>query len=63
MKKPKAKVIGNDGNVFALISICTKSLRNNGNSVDEIKKFTDEVYSAKSYDEALKIMSNYCELI
>jgi hypothetical protein len=60
--KPKAKVIGQDGNVFNLLAICCKALKDN----DEHEKQTElrgRVFSAKSYDEALRIMGEYCELI
>lgn len=60
--KPKAKVLGKEGNVFNLLSICSKSLKDDGQH-DNAKRMTDEVFESASYEEALRIMSNYCELI
>ena len=61
-KKPKAKVIGQDGNVFNLIGICQRALikaKQDGKS----KEMRERVFNSKSYDEALVIMAEYCELV
>jgi len=60
--KPTVKLVGQDGNVFNLMSICSRALKNAGQ-----KEKADEMYkkittSAKSYDEALAIMMDYCEV-
>jgi len=60
-KKPKAKVIGQDGNVFGLIGICSSALKKAGLHT-EAKEMTSKVFNAKSYDDALVIMGEYCEL-
>jgi hypothetical protein len=60
-QKPKAKVLGQDGNVFMLMGICSKALKNAGQD-ENAKQMTDEVFESKSYDEALSIMGKYCEL-
>ena len=60
--KPNAKVIGQDGNVFNLIGICSKALKKEGLNA-EAKEMTTKVFSAASYDEALVIMGEYCNLI
>jgi len=60
--KPKAQLSGQDGNVFNLMAIASKALKKAGmadKSTEMIRKITDE---AKSYDEVLRIMSEYCEL-
>jgi single-stranded DNA-binding protein len=62
MKKPKAKVTGKDGNVFNVLSICSKALRDSGQE-SQIKDMTSNVMNCSSYEEALKIMNEYCELI
>lgn len=59
-KKVSAPIIGADGNVFNLISICVKSLKENGfkEEAEEMKK---RINSSKSYDEALSIMCEYID--
>lgn len=53
-----APIIGADGNVLNLISICVKSLKENGfkEEAEEMKK---RINLSKSYDEALSIMCEY----
>lgn len=60
-KKPIAKIVGQDGNVFNLIGICAKALRAAGMN-DKVKEMQEKIFAAKSYDEALSIMSEYCDL-
>jgi len=62
MEKPKAKVVGEDGNVFSTLSICAKSLKKAGKS-QESEEMTNRVFGAGSYEEALNIMGEYCELV
>jgi uncharacterized membrane protein len=59
-EKPVVELIGADGNVFALLSRCTRALRRVGRhqSADEL---TDRVKGCGSYDEALQIMMEYVE--
>lgn len=59
--KPVAKLIGQDGNVFNLVGICSKVLKRAG-LADSAKEMTNRVFSAGSYDEALSIMSEYVEI-
>ncbi|MEK6882538.1 MAG: hypothetical protein AABY22_23155 [Nanoarchaeota archaeon] len=60
-KKPKVKLTGQDGNVFNLISICQLALKKAGNE-NEVKEMQDKIFASKSYDEAIQIMGEYCEL-
>lgn len=60
-KKPTAKLVGQDGNVFNLIGICSKALKKAGMQ-DKAKEMAERCFQAKSYDEALQIMSDYCDL-
>ena len=60
-KKPKAKVIGQDGNVFNLIAICTKALKKAGQN-EAVKEMQNKVFQADSYHSAIAVMSEYCEL-
>lgn len=61
VKKPKVKLTGNDGNVFNLVGICAKALRLDGQA-DKAEEMTTKVFGASSYDEALVIMGEYCEI-
>lgn len=60
MSKPTAKVIGEDGNVFVTLGICTSALKKVGQH-KEAKEMADKVFSCGSYDEALFIMMEYCD--
>lgn len=57
-EKVDAPIIGADGNVFNLIGICQRALKENGYQ-KEAKELSDRVTSSKSYDEALNIMMEY----
>lgn len=61
MNKPKCKLIGENGNVFNLMSICKKALLK-ANMKKEYEEMADKIYKAKSYDEALYIMSEYVDI-
>lgn len=60
MSKPKCKLVGTDGNIFALIVKASGALKKNGMK-DEAEKMTNEVFDASSYDEALSIICNYVD--
>ena len=59
--KPKCKLIGTDGNVFALLSKVCKTLRQNDMG-EQAKEVQDRVFNCGSYDEALSIMMEYVEV-
>jgi len=61
MSKPKAKVVGQDGNVFNLIGICAKALKK-ANQADKAEEMQGKIFNCGSYDEALVIMAEYCDL-
>ncbi len=61
--KPKAPLIGADGNIFNLMAIASKVLRRN-NLTEEAKEMTDRItQGAQSYDEALMIIDEYVEIV
>lgn len=60
--KPTAYVIGEDGNVFNVLSICARALKDAGMR-EEAEQMKTRVFEADSYDEALRIMSEYVELV
>ena len=62
MEKPKCALIGKDGNIFNLMGIASRTLKRNGmqeQSKEMIEKITT---NAKSYDEALCIISEYVDI-
>ena len=59
--KPKVKLVGEDGNVFNLIGICSRALKNAGQG-DKAKEMSNKIFNCKSYSEALAIMMDYCEV-
>ena len=60
-RKPKVKLTGTNGNVFALAGLVTKALRRNGQS-ELAHEFTGKLMACGSYDEALCLMINYVEV-
>ena len=60
-KKPKAKLIGKDSNVFNLIGIANAALRKEG-MLDQIKEMDNRIWESHSFDEALAIIMEYVEV-
>lgn len=61
MEKPKCALIGKDGNIFNLMGIASRTLRNN-NMKEEAKEMVIRIEESKSYDEALCIISEYVDI-
>ena len=61
MNKPKCALIGKDGNIFNLMGIASRTLRNT-NMKEEAKEMVIRIEESKSYDEALMIISEYVEI-
>ncbi len=61
LKKPTVKLVGKDGNVFNLLSICVNAL-NKAKQKQQAKELTEKVFSSGSYHEALGLMCQYCEV-
>ena len=59
-KKPKMQLIGQDGNIFAIMGRASHLLKNAGQS-DKAKEMCDRVTASQSYSEALSIVSEYVE--
>lgn len=59
--KPKCKLIGEDGNIFNLAGIVSRSLRNAGQE-DKAKEMTSKLYACGSYDEALQLFMQYVDV-
>ena len=61
MKKPKCALIGQDGNIFNLVGIASRTLKQNGMK-EEAKEMSNRVFSSHSYDDALNIIGEYVEI-
>ncbi len=60
-QKPDCKLLGEDGNVFNLLGIASRTLRRSG-LADQAKEMCDRVYSSGSYGEALCIIGDYVNI-
>ena len=59
--KPDCPLIGQDGNIFNLVGIASRTLKRNGLSA-EASEMTAKVLSSGSYDEALGIIGEYVNI-
>jgi len=62
MEKPECKLIGEDGNVFAIIGTVSRTLKRAGLK-EEAKEFVDKAFAAHSYDEVLCLCMDYVEVV
>lgn len=60
-KKPDCKLIGEDGNIFNLMGITSRTLRRSG-LADQTKEMCDRVCSSSGYGEALCIIGDYVNI-
>lgn len=61
-RKPECKLIGEDGNIFNLLAITRRTLLIN-NMYNESIEVVRRVTSSESYDDALRIIGEYVEII
>jgi hypothetical protein len=61
MEKPVVKLIGLDSNVFVLLGACTTALKRAGQR-EQADELIRKVMSAPSYDHALALMMEYCDV-
>ena len=59
-KKPKMQLIGQDGNIFAIMGRASRLLKSSGQG-EKAKEMRDRVMSCDSYQKALNIVSEYVE--
>ena len=59
--KPDCPLIGEDSNIFNLIGIAARTLRNNDMKA-EAKEMSSRVMSAGSYEDALQIIGEYVNI-
>ena len=59
-KKPRCKLVGTDGNIFALAGRASAALRKarQGEKVEEMR---EKFLQAQSYDEALRVLMEYVD--
>lgn len=60
--KPKAKLVGANGNIFSLTAIARRALIEAGQE-KEAELMLKRVYNSKSYEEALNVLSDYVEIV
>ena len=59
--KPTCKLIGQNGNVFNIIGIVSKTLKQAGQA-DKAAEFTSKAFGSGSYDEVLNLCHEYVEV-
>lgn len=60
MKKPTVKLVGTDGNIFSIIGLCTKALKQAG-QIEQAKEMTDKAFKAVGYHEAIAVCMEYVD--
>ena len=60
MSKPKVKLIGQNGNIYNILGIASRALKEAGYA-DEAKEMQTKVFASDSYQEALAIVLRYVD--
>lgn len=61
-QKPDCPLIGSDSNIFNLMGIAGRTLRENGLE-DQAKEMFNRIAQCQSYDSALNIISDYVNIV
>jgi hypothetical protein len=61
MKKPTAKLIGADGNIFNLVGIARNALKKAGQD-ENASEMSKRVIASKSYEDALNVIADYVKI-
>lgn len=61
-KKPVAKLIGADGNIFNLMGIASNALKQAGYEEKSLE-MCNRIMQSNSYDEALMLLDEYVDII
>lgn len=61
MDKPTVKLIGEDGNVFAIIGAVSKALKRAGQP-EKAEEFRKRAFASESYGKVLTLMQEYVEV-
>ena len=59
-KRPKMKLVGQDGNIFAILGRASRLLKENGQP-QQAKEMSSRVYQSGDYYKALNIISEYVQ--
>jgi hypothetical protein len=59
--KPSVQLTGEDGNIFNLVGIARRALKRNGLG-EKAEEMATRVFESDSYDSALRIISEYCDV-
>lgn len=59
--KPKCKLIGENGNIFNLVAIASRVLRDNGKA-KEADELNHRIWDCESYDQALSVIGEYVDI-
>jgi hypothetical protein len=59
--KPKVRLSGTNGNTMSLLALCNNALRKAG-LMTQATELTDKVFKAPSYEQALSLMEQYCDV-
>ena len=57
-QRPAMKLVGEDGNIFAILGRASRLLRENGQQ-EQTKEMTNRVFKSSDYYSALTIISEY----
>lgn len=60
-EKPDCPLIGQDGNIFNLLGIASRTLRQYG-MAEQAKEMSNRIYACGSYNEALCIIGEYVNI-
>ena len=61
MEKPVCKLVGTDGNVFAIIGNVCRTLKKAGQP-EMAKEFQDKAFGMETYDHVLSLCNDYVEV-
>jgi hypothetical protein len=61
MEKPTCKLIGEDGNIFNLVGLASRTLKRAGMQ-SQAEEMSMKVFDCGSYDEALKVIMEYVDV-
>lgn len=61
-EKPRCKLIGENGNIYNLMSIAMKTLREHNQSEQADELFERITKTAENYDQALVIIMDYVDV-
>jgi hypothetical protein len=60
MKKPKCKLVGTDGNVFAIIANVSQALKKAGQP-ERAREFMESAMQQGSYDDVFALLFDYVD--